>query len=187
MDHTTSRVRRGRLLVAALGLGLVASTVSVVALASPAAAIPPGGYCGYAAYYNIVDHGRVHTRTEPTQMVQNGNPAAINVSFTSQKSGTVTSSATSTTTFSGGINLGIVNTSVSNTLSITVTHSATSTIGITVGPMSLPAGMTQFGDYGVFRQWTSGDYWNEFWCDIYQSGQINAYSVIGVGWKVWQA
>jgi hypothetical protein len=90
------------------------------------------------------------------------------------------------TTVSGGFKLWVVNASVSVTLGISTTESATSSIGISVGPMTLPSGKYQLGDYGVWRQKTSGLYVNEWWCGQFEQVQITAFSVTGVGWNVWQ-
>lgn len=167
-------------------MGLAVS-LAVVATPSPASAIPPGG-CLEDKYYPQVDHGQVLTPVEPTHMVQNNNPNSIPVTFTSTVSATVSSTASKTTSGSGGINLGVVNTSVSVTYGYSITHSATTQTGISVGPMTLPAGKIQYGDYGVFRQKTTGTYYHDYGCiGVYQNYGIVAYSVRGVGWKVWQS
>lgn len=177
---------RNRLVAAAVGVGM-AACLAVLMTPSPAAAIPPGG-CLPDVYNPQVDHGQTHQKVEPTQMVQNNNPTSIPVTFTSSVSATVSSTASKTTSGSGGINIGIVNTSVQVTYGYSVTHSATTQIGISVGPMTLPAGKIQFGDYGVFRQQTSGIYMHDFGCNgVYEQYSIVAYSVRGVGWKVWQS
>jgi hypothetical protein len=98
----------------------------------------------------------------------------------------VQSTVTSNTQVTGGFKLGPINASVSTSLAIAVMQSATTTIGNAIS-MSVPPGMTQFGDYGIFKQQTSGDYWSEHWCTQVEYAYITAYSVRGVGWKIWQA
>lgn len=185
-QQRTRGASRGRLLTTSVGV-VVAVGMAIVALPSPAAAIPPGG-CLEDVYQPQVDHGQVHRKVEPTQMVQNNNPTSIPVSFTSHVSATVSSTASKTTGGSAGLNLGIINTSVSVTYGYSVTHSVTTSIGIQVGPMSLPSGKIQFGDYGAFMQKTSGTYWDDFGCTgNYQVYSVVAESARGVGWKVWQS
>ena len=186
---TPRNARRRRLAAALVGFGL-AGSVGAIALPSPAAAIPLDPPCPGSSSYTIqADYGRVLAPTEPTQIVYNGNPSPVPVSFTSTQSSTVSSTASWSVSISGGISIGIVNSSVSATYGVSTMNSATTSIGVTVGPMMVPPGHYQLGEYGVWRRKTSGDYFSYTRCILGHSppnGPITAYSVTGVGWDVWQ-
>jgi hypothetical protein len=175
----------------------LAATVSVgagmLAVATPAMAIPPGGWC-YNEWYDVQSVGGVsQTPLIPTRSFQNsssGTTVTWNESYS--HTATYTSTYSTTTTFSGGVNLGIVtlgvNSSQTRTTSTSITVNTTSSFSAPVPPLT-----TAYASYGTYKLQTSGTYNKErFGCDdgsfyTYQSGSLTAYTLTSVGWHYWDS
>lgn len=183
-----SRARTGR-----VRLLVVALTMCVAAGVGAVAAAPASAHHTYPCESYTVerDLGRVHRPVE-SRAVENNTSSTFPVTFTSSVAQTVSTTFSASASISGGVNVGIINASVSATLGVSTTNSMTTTIGVNVGPVQLPPGMTLFGDWGVFGQLTEGTYFKMFACSL--AGHTRrpyvaygtAFSPGAQGWKVWQ-
>ncbi len=167
--------------------------ISGVMLAVPTAAnaIPPGGWC-YDQWYDVSSVGSVaQTPLIPTRSFQNSSSSTtVNWTESYTNSTTYTSTFSTTTTFSGGIDLGIIKIGVDSaqtrTTSTSITVSTTSSFTAPVPPLT-----TAYADYGTYKLQTSGTYNEEkYGCDnhdfpSFKSGSLTAYSLTSVGWHYW--
>ncbi|MEO6503882.1 MAG: hypothetical protein ABIQ09_18500 [Jatrophihabitantaceae bacterium] len=175
-------------LAAAVGIG-----AGMMVVATPALAIPPGGWC-YNEWYDVSSVGSVaHTPLITTRSFQNSSSSTTvtwNESYSN--STTYTSSYSTTTTFTGGVDLGIVTLGVSSsqtrTVSTSITVSTTSSFSAPVPPLT-----TAYATYGTYKLQTSGTYNKErYGCDdgsfyTIQSGALTAYTLTSVGWHYWDS
>ncbi len=173
-------------LAAAVGI-----SAGMMAAPTAAHAIPPGGWC-YNEWYDVQSVGSVaQTPVITTRSFQNSSYSTTvtwNESYT--HSATYTSTYSTTTTFSGGVNLGIitlgVNSAQTRTTSTSITVSTTSSFSAPVPPRT-----TAYANYGTYKLQTSGTYHKEkYGCDYgdfytYQSGALTAYTLTSVGWHYW--
>ncbi|HST47384.1 hypothetical protein [Jatrophihabitans sp.] len=195
-DHGVPR-RRSHRTIAALA---TAVGISGAMLAIPTAAyatVPPGGWC-YNDLYSVSSVGSVtQTPLIPTRSFQNSSSSTtVNWTESYTNSATYTSTYSTTTTFSGGIKLGIitlgVNSSQTRTTSTSITVSTTSSFTAPVPPLT-----TAYADYGTYKLQTSGTYSQErYACDeslssryptTTTSGALTAYSLTSVGWHYWDS
>ena len=175
-------------LAATLGVGF-----GVMAVPTPAFAIPPGGWC-YTEWYDVQSVGSVaHQALIPTRSFQNSSSSTtVTWSESYTNSTTYTSTYSTTTTFTGGVNLGIVTIGVSSaqtrTVSTSITVTTTSSFTAPVPPLT-----TAYATYGTYKLQTSGTYNKErFGCDdgsfySIQSGALTAYTLTSVGWHYWDS
>jgi hypothetical protein len=162
----------------------VAVGVSVATMAVPTPAfanVPIGGWC-YNEWYSVQSVGSVaQTPLIPTRSFQNSSSSTTvtwNESYTN--SATYTSTYSTTTTFSAGVDLGVI------------TVSTTSSFTAPVPPLT-----TAYASYGTYKLQTSGTY-NQmrYACDeslssryptTTTSGALTAYSLTSVGWHYWDS
>ena len=175
-------------LAATLGVGF-----GVMAVPTPAFAIPPGGWC-YTEWYDVQSVGSVaHTPLITTRSFQNSSySTTVNWTESYTNSTTYTSTYSTTTTFTGGVNLGIitigVNSSQTRTTSTSITVTTTSSFTAPVPPLT-----TAYATYGTYKLQTSGVYNKErYGCDdgsfySIQSGALTAYTLTSVGWHYWDS
>lgn len=173
----------------------VAVGVSAGMMAAPTAAhaIPPGGWC-YSEWYDVQSVGSVaHTPLITTRSFQNSSSSTTvtwNESYS--HTATYTSTYSTTTSFSGGVNLGIVtlgvNSSQTRTTSTSITVNTTSSFSAPVPPQT-----TAYASYGTYKLQTSGTYNKErYGCDdgsyyTFQSGALTAYTLTSIGWHYWDS
>jgi hypothetical protein len=180
-------------IAAAVGIGVGIMAVPTAAYAI----IPPGGWC-YDSWYGVQNVGSVaQTPLIPTRSFQNSSSSTTvtwNESYTN--SATYTSTYSTTTSFSGGINLGIitigVNSSQTRTTSTSITVSTTSSFSAPVPPLT-----TAYATYGTYKLQTSGMYnQTRYTCDeslssryptTTTSGALTAYTLTSVGWHYWDS
>ncbi len=186
------RPRRLRRTMTALA-AVVGVSAGMMAVATPALAIPPGGWC-YNEWYDVGSVGSVaQTPVIPTRSFQNGSSSTtVTWSESYTHSATYTSTYSTTTTFSGGVNLGVitlgVNSSQTRTTSTSITVTTTSSFSAPVPPLT-----TAYATYGTYKLQTSGTYYKEkYGCDYgdfysIQSGALTAYTLTSVGWHYWDS
>jgi hypothetical protein len=159
--------------------------------------VPIGGWC-YNKWYDVQSVGNVaQTPVIPTRSFQNGS-SSTTVTWTESYSHTATYSTTysTTTTFSGGVNLGVitlgVNSAQTRTTSSTISVNTTSSFSAPVPPQT-----TAYASYGTYKLQTSGTYnQTRYACDqslsnryptTTTSGALTAYSLTSVGWRYWDS
>jgi hypothetical protein len=190
--------RRWRGFAAVLAL-LAATTAGTVAAPSPAAAndppfiIPPNGWC-YSSWYNVSSvQGTPFLRYGNRKFLENNSSVPVTWNESLSVSTTFTSTWSTTTTFSGGVDFGVIRIGVQSSTTHTVTRSisVSTTSGFSV---TVPAFTTMYAEYGVYRVQTTGTYveskhecqtWNY---ETVTSGSLTAYSVIdnSEGWRIWE-
>jgi hypothetical protein len=180
-------------LAAAVGIGAGMMALPTAAYAN----VPIGGWC-YNSWYSVQNVGSVaQTPLIPTRSFQNGS-SSTTVTWTESytHSATYTSTYSTTTTFSGGINLGIitigVNSAQTRTTSTSITVSSTSSFSAPVPPLT-----TAYATYGTYKLQTSGTYnQTRSACDqslssryptTTTSGAMTAYTLTSVGWHYWDS
>ena len=171
------------------GLMAAALVAVVTAPAAPASATEAGPTACVADsyYYNISSLGNDHVRVGPELYVRNQNPTPTSASFTSEVTGSVSVTASYSTTISGGISLAVINADAATTLGIAATYSLTAKAGITAGPMTVPANKIQWATYGVNVRKTKGTFGREYTnCTGATTSITLAKHPTGVGWKLWQ-
>jgi hypothetical protein len=188
------RLRRAVTAMAAtVGLGAGMMAASTPAFAN----VPVGGWCYYDSY-SVANVGSVtQTPLIPTRSFQNGSSSTtVNWTESYTNSATYTSTYSTTTTFSGGIKLGIitlgVNSSQTRTTSTSITVSTTSSFTAPVPPLT-----TAYADYGTYKLQTSGTYSQQrYACDeslasryptTTTNGALTAYTLTSVGWHYWDS
>jgi hypothetical protein len=166
---------------------------AMMVVPTAAEAIPSGGWC-YNQWYDVSSVGSVtQTPLIPTRSFQNSSSSTtVNWTESYTVSTTYTSTYSTTTTFSGGIDLGIIKFGVDSaqtrTTSTSITVSTTSSFTAPVPPLT-----TAYADYGTYKLQTSGTYNEEkFGCDYgdvysFKSGALTAYSLTSVGWHYWDS
>lgn len=186
----TSRVRWPRKLLVTLALS--AGVVGGLLVApGTAAAIPPGGYCPSNSYTFGTYHGEIHRPYGNIRRMTNQTAQPVTWTESITVTHTFQSTYTTTTTFSGGLNLGIITIGISRatqrTITQTISVSQTSTSSTVVNP-----GQTKYMAYGSFGLSTAGTYTQIMYaCNggappLYtRSGTVNGYSLTSVGWRVW--
>jgi len=173
-----------------LGVGVAVGMLAVPATALADPIIPPGGWC-YNNWYNFgTNYGSVQQVYGNVRQLTNNTTDPVTWTESITVNTTFTSTYTETTTFHGGLDLGIIKfgtdsaTSVTSTWSITV--STTSTASTVVQP-----GQTKYMAYGSFGLSTTGTYNQESYeCgtgnyNSVTSGEITGFSLTSVGWRVW--
>jgi hypothetical protein len=165
----------------------------VLAVPSPAYAIPSGGWC-YNSWYDVSSVGSVtHSPVIPTRSFQNSSSSTtVTWSESYSHSATYTTTYSTTTSFSGGVSIGIitlgVNSSQTRTTSTSITVTTTSSFSAPVPPLT-----TAYATYGTYKLPTSGTYNQErYGCDYgdfytFKSGALTASSMTSVGWHYWDS
>lgn len=188
----SDRPRRLRKAMTALAAA-VGISAGMLAVPTAAYAIPPGGWC-YNEWYDVSSVGSVaHTPLITTRSFQNSSSSTtVNWTESYTNSTTYTSTYSTTTTFTGGVNLGIVTIGVSSaqtrTVQTSITVSTTSSFTAPVPPLT-----TAYATYGTYKLQTSGTYNKErYGCDdgsfyTIQSGALTAYTLTSVGWHYWDS
>jgi len=183
-----TRVRR---LLTALALVVGASVASLM-VASPAQAIPMGGWC-YNQWYEFgSDNGETFQQYDTALFQRNG--TSVNQSWTPSKnvSTTFTSSYTVNQSFHLGFDIWLVKASVDYSIGHTTTMSTTVTTTTSFTIPVIAPGVTMWAAYGGLYEQTSGTYYEEkHGCDNGDfsttiSGAVSGSSLKGVGWVTWQ-
>jgi hypothetical protein len=171
----------------------VGISAGMLAIPTSAYAIPLGGWC-YDQWYDVSSVGSVtQTPLIPTRSFQNSSSSTtVTWSESYTNSTTYQSTYSTTTTFSGGIDLGIikigVNSAQTRTTQTSITVTTTSSFSAPVPPLT-----TAYADYGTYKLQTSGTYNEEkYGCDnhdfaTFKSGALTAYSLTSVGWHYWDS
>jgi len=178
-------------LAAAVSLGTGVLAVPTAAYAN----VPIGGWC-YYEWYSVSSVGSIaQTPLITTRSFQNSSSSTtVNWTESYTNSATYTSTYSTTTTFTGGVDLGIIKIGVSSATTVTtstsITVSTTSSFTAPVPPLT-----TAYADYGTYKLPTSGTYNQErYACDeslssryptTTTSGALTAYSLTSVGWHYW--
>lgn len=196
IDHEEARVRIRSRVLTALVVG-VAIVVGSVAVPAPAAAdppwiIPPGGWCYNDWYYLQANNGEVHQQYGPVKFFQNGTSVPVNWSESIQVNTTFSSTYSSTTSFKGGFNLGIISAETQRNVTVTIvwTISVNKTTGFQV---TVPPGKTFYAKYGPRGMSTSGTYGQEeYECgtgnySTVTTGPVDGFSLFAEGWHLWEA
>jgi hypothetical protein len=120
------------------------------------------------------------------QTDQNTTPGPITVSFTSTSATTVSTSASIDLSADAYALLGAIFVSVHAQINASVAKTASTVVGNAVR-VSIPAGMTANGIYGVRVQVTKGHLYQSNTCGSAKPdyGNVEAYVPIASGWCVW--
>jgi hypothetical protein len=139
------------------------------------------------AYDNLMNKGQAW-QVVNQQADQNTTQGPITISFTSTSSTTVSASASIDLSANADALLGIIFVSVHAQINASVSKTASTAVGNEVR-VTIPAGMTANGIYGVRVQVTSGKLYQGSSCGAgggeINYGKVQTYVPIGSGWCVW--
>lgn len=159
---------------------VVSAGAGVLIMPTPALAIPPGGWCFDDWYETTANYG---VSQQPYISKYFNNDTASTARWTESVSVTFTfqSTYTSTRTFSGGLNIGIIKAETQSVTTVTtvytVTVNKTTSFSVDVPPYT-----TYYADYGPDVQRTSGTYsQSKYGCDNHDFETVTTGSVTTAG------
>jgi hypothetical protein len=138
------------------------------------------------AYNNLVNDGEAW-RVVNQEQDQNGTQAPITTKFSSTTATNITTTASVDITANAAAVLGFVFASVHAQINASVAKVESTVIGNEV-TVTIPAGMTAYGIYGVKVQVTGGHLSQSDACggpDNNDYGQVQTYAPLSPGWCVW--
>jgi len=128
------------------------------------------------------------------QQDQNNTTSPIQVTFTSTTSRTITVTdklgLTQTSTSSEEVSGEAIQDTITNSVAVAINHSVSRSVTATIGNgtvITIPAGKTAYGNYGVRVQVTDGRLYDQADCEGENSyfGPDITYVPVATGWCVW--
>jgi hypothetical protein len=148
---------------------------------------PPGSCTPTStyAYTGLVDDGRAW-KVVDKQQDQNTTTGPASVTFISTTSTSVSASASVEVKVDVSALLPVIFASVRADINASVAQSATTVVGNSFN-LSVPAGLTAYGIYGVQEQVASGHLSGDTSCGGHKAdyGTVKSYVPISPGWCVW--
>lgn len=150
-------------------------------LVTPVAQCPPPNF----VYDTLVNKGQAWKVVEQDQD-QNGTSGLVQATFTSTKSDTITASASVSVPGHADAVIGVILASVEAHINTSVRASVTTVVDNNYN-LTVPAGKTAYGIYGVRVQVTSGHLYDTKSCGGSKAdyGTVISYIPIAIGWCVW--
>ena len=155
------------------------ASFSLTAVATPELCSPK------FTYDNLANSGQAW-QVVNQQEDQNTTQQTITIRFSSTSATTISTSASVNVTANADAALGVVFVSVRAQINASVTRTASTVVGNEV-TVTIPAGMTAYGIYGVKVQVTGGHLYQSNSCGTAKPnyGDVQTYVPIAPGWCVW--